>query len=197
MPGYLLGPQVLKPRITPETNPPCTASPLCVSYPCALCVVRHLPGYILGPEAKPAVSAASSLCGTYLRPFCAGLTRCRLRALVTGVHMCCPLHNGGAYVLPVTGAYVLHPCCCAPGPNEGNAPRRMEGRDDEVWRRGGVTHVWRGSPLDYGMLSLASYFQQSELQRVIPLLFPTHHGMRPPVVVPFMRPPEAACGMPL
>ncbi len=58
-----------------------------------------------------------------------------------------------------------------------------------------MTLVWRGSPLDYGMLSLASYFQQSELQRVIPLLFPPHHGMRPPVVVPFIRPPEAACGM--
>ena len=107
--------------------------------------------------------------------------------------------NGGAYVLPVTGAVVLHPCSCAPGPNESNVPRRMEGRDDEVWRRRGrVTHVGRGSPLDYGMLSLASYFQQSELQRVIPLLFPTHHGnLRPPVVVPFMRPPETTCGMPL
>lgn len=81
----------------------------------------------------------------------------------------------------------------------------MEERGDEIWRRPqkvwagmdgeGGDCVWRGSPLDYAMLSLASYFQQSELQRVIPLLFPTHDGMRPPVVVPFMRPSEAACGM--
>ena len=63
----------------------------------------RLYGYVLGPQAKPALSSASPLCCTYLRPFCSGLTRCRRGLSAPGTeehswnreayveHMCFPL----------------------------------------------------------------------------------------------------------
>eukprot|EP00802_Teleaulax_amphioxeia_P012014 Tamp_12052.p1 GENE.Tamp_12052~~Tamp_12052.p1 ORF type:complete len:389 (-),score=62.06 Tamp_12052:264-1430(-) len=62
-------------------------------------------------------------------------------------------------------------------------------------RAGDTTHLANacaGSPLDYGMLSLASYFEPSELERVMPLLFPADKGMRPPNVVPYAYAPHRA-----
>ena len=49
------------------------------------------------------------------------------------------------------------------------------------------------------MLSLASYFEPSELERVMPLLFPADKGMRPPNVVPYAYAPHraAASGVPV
>ena len=69
-------------------------------------------------------------------------------------------------------------------------------------RAGDTTHLANacaGSPLDYGMLSLASYFEPSELERVMPLLFPADKGMRPPNVVPYAYAPHraAASGVPV